>query len=72
MICSTDGVKHKAGTEIQDGIEVHYVINPYSNYMSAPRKVWAFVRFIALAIKKVLGRGGYQLLRGRSGDNGGV
>lgn len=52
MICSTDGVKHKAGIEIQDGIEVHYVINPYNNYMSAPRKVWAFVRFIALAIKE--------------------
>lgn len=39
-----------------DGIDVVYVKNPsYSNYMSAPKKIWAFVAFIRnayLAAKK--------------------
>lgn len=50
MLCATDGQKHQAGVETIDGIEVHYVVNPYSNYMSALRKVWSFLKFIKLAI----------------------
>lgn len=33
-----------------DGIEVHYVKNDYSNYMSPVRKVVSFVNFVRLAI----------------------
>ncbi len=35
-----------------DGIEVHYVKNDYSNYMSPVRKVLSFLNFIRLAIKE--------------------
>lgn len=52
MISSTSGQRHKPGVETIDGIEVHYVLNPYSNYMSVPRKVWAFINFIRLAIRE--------------------
>lgn len=52
MISSTSGQRHKPGVEMIDGIEVHYVLNPYDNYMSAPRKIWAFVNFIRLAIRE--------------------
>ncbi len=53
LITSTDERVHNAGVEMVDGIEVHYVINPYSNYMSPFKKVRAFLRFIHLAIKEV-------------------
>lgn len=52
MVSSTNGENHPEGIENIDGIEVHYVLNPYSNYMSALRKVWAFVKFIRLAIRE--------------------
>ena len=34
-----------------DGIHVIYVKNDYSNYMSAPRKVWSFISFLKKAIR---------------------
>lgn len=38
-----------------DGIEVVYVKNPtYSNYLSAPRKVWIFLTFIRSAMKAAM------------------
>ena len=38
-----------------DGIEVVYVKNPtYSNYLSAPRKVWIFLSFIRNAMKTAM------------------
>lgn len=38
-----------------DGIEVVYVKNPtYSNYLSAPRKVWIFLSFIRSAMKAAM------------------
>ena len=40
------------GEQEIDGIHVISVKNEYSNYMSAPRKVWSFVNFIRLAIKE--------------------
>lgn len=52
MLCASDGKKHQAGVEFIDGIEVHYVVNPYDNYMSAPSKVWSFLKFIKLAINE--------------------
>lgn len=44
---------HPEACRVQiDGIDVVYVQNPiYNNYMSAPRKIWAFVAFIKNAIK---------------------
>lgn len=35
-----------------DGIDVVYVKNPYSNYFSPLRKVWCFLRYVYLSIKK--------------------
>lgn len=35
-----------------DGIKVIYVKNQYSNYMSAPRKVYSFFNFLRLAINE--------------------
>lgn len=40
------------GEQDVDGIHVVFVKNDYSNYMSAPRKVWSFVNFIRLAIRE--------------------
>lgn len=38
-----------------DGIEVVYVKNPtYSNYLSAPKKVWIFLSFIRSAVKTAM------------------
>lgn len=52
MITSTNNKHYNPGVEIIDGIEVHYLNNPYSNYMSIPRKLWAFINFVRLAIKE--------------------
>ena len=49
MITSTNGESRRVNV---DGIDVVYIKNPYSNYMSPLRKVWAFVRFIQLAINR--------------------
>lgn len=40
------------GEQDVDGIHVVFVKNEYSQYMSAPRKVWSFVNFVRLAIKE--------------------
>lgn len=43
---------HPEGRVNIDGIDVVYVKSPaYSNYMSAPRKIWSFVAFIRNAYK---------------------
>ncbi len=59
VMITTDGDdRHKEKVEIHDGIEIHYIVNPYNNKMSKGRKVLAFVRFIRLAIfeaKKING-----------------
>lgn len=52
MLTATDGQKHRAGIEMIDGIEVHYVLNPYSNYMSPLRKIWSFAHFLLLAVRE--------------------
>lgn len=52
VISATDGKKHKAGVEMIDGIEVHYVLNPYDNKMSVVEKLRAFAKFIFQAISE--------------------
>lgn len=43
---------HAPGRENVDGIDVVYLRNPaYSNYMSAIKKIWAFVAFIRNSIR---------------------
>ena len=52
LITSTRKTHPNACRTQIDGIDVVYVKNPiYNNYMSAPRKIWAFVTFIRNAIK---------------------
>ena len=51
MVCSTNK-NHPDACEVDiDGIHVIYVKNNYSNYMSAPRKIWSFINFLQKAIK---------------------
>lgn len=52
VISATDGKKHQAGVEMIDGIEVHYVLNPYDNKMSVVKKLMAFAKFIFQAINE--------------------
>lgn len=52
IMISATGKRHEEGIEMIDGIEVHYVKNPYSNSMSTLRKLWSFLRFIRLAIRE--------------------
>ena len=55
MITSTKAIQPEACRMDVDGIDVVYVKNPiYNNYMSAPRKVWAFVSFIRNAVKAAM------------------
>lgn len=52
MITSTNRKIHDTSCEKNvDGIQVIYVKNDYSNYMSAPRKVLSFLNFVRLAIQ---------------------
>ena len=51
IMLSATGKRHEEGVEMIDGIEVHYVKNPYANYMSTLRKLWSFLRFIRQAIQ---------------------
>ena len=52
MITSTNYRYPEACRAQIDGIDVVFVKNPsYNNYMSSPRKVWAFLAFIINAIK---------------------
>lgn len=52
MICSTNRNHPKEGIEIIDGIEVHYIKNEYTNYMSKPAKIKSFLRFVYKSIKE--------------------
>ena len=53
MITSTNKNHPVALRANIDGIDVVYVKNPsYDNYMSAPRKIWAFISFICNAYKE--------------------
>lgn len=54
MITSTDGKRHKAGREVIDGINVEYILNPYSNYFSPIKKVWIFAKFIFQSVKAAM------------------
>ena len=42
------------GVQDIDGIHVVFVKNDYSQYMSAPRKVWSFVNFVRLSIREAV------------------
>ena len=50
MICSTNQRNPEPCIKVIDGIKVIYVKNTYSNYMSIPRKLWAFINFVRLAL----------------------
>ncbi len=52
MITSTNKAHPDPCRKSIDGIDVIYVKNDYSNYMSAPRKVYAFLNFIRLALRE--------------------
>lgn len=52
MISSTNKQHPNEGIEIIDGIEVHYVKNDYSNYMSKVQKIQSFIRFVTKSIKE--------------------
>ncbi len=51
MVTSTNKHHPDPGRVMIDGIDVVYVKNDYSNFMSAPRRVLSFLNFIRLAIK---------------------
>ncbi|MBQ6244291.1 MAG: glycosyltransferase family 4 protein [Bacteroidales bacterium] len=51
MVTSTNKHHLDPGRVMIDGIDVVYVKNDYSNFMSAPRRVLSFLNFIRLAIK---------------------
>lgn len=50
MITSTNNNHPKADVVNIDGIEVHYLDNKYSNYMSAMQRIRSFVRFMFKAV----------------------
>ena len=52
MIASTNKQHTDEKVEVIDGIEVHYVKNDYSNYMSKIQKVKSFLRFVKKSIKE--------------------
>lgn len=52
MICSTNKNHPDEKMEMIDGIEVHYVKNDYSNYMSKVQKIRSFVGFVKKSIKE--------------------
>lgn len=52
MITSTNKFHPEAKIENIDGIEVHYVKNDYSNYMSKIAKLKSFVRFFVKSINE--------------------
>lgn len=52
MITSTNKYKSEPGVKMCDGIEVHYIQNEYSNYMSPIAKVKSFVSFLSKSIKE--------------------
>ena len=48
-----DDKKKSFDTEI-DGIKIHWIPVPYSNYMSFDKRIWAFIKFSIFAIPAVL------------------
>lgn len=62
MVTSTNTRRPNQGVEIVDGIEVHYMKNEYSNYMSIPQKIFSFLKFIGLAIKESKRQKGIDLV----------
>ena len=52
MITSTRGTNVEVGKKNVDGIDVVYLKNDYSNYMSKTQKVKSFLRFMDLSIKE--------------------
>ena len=52
MITATNKFHPNAGVEMIDGIEVHYVKNQYSNYMSKLAKVNSFAKFLFQSVKE--------------------
>ena len=52
VITSTNQAHPEAVREVIDGVDVIYVKNDYSNYMSAPRRVFAFLNFVRLALRE--------------------
>lgn len=52
MITSTNKFHPEEKVEHIDGIEVHYVKNAYSNYMTKVQKIMSFMRFVKNSIKE--------------------
>lgn len=62
VVCSTNKQNPSPCTRIIEGINVIYVKNEYSNYMSIPRKVYSFLNFIRLAINESRKQKGIDLV----------
>ncbi len=54
MITSTNKSHPNASVDNIDGIEVHYIKNEYSNYMSKLAKLKSFARFLIKSIKEAM------------------
>lgn len=52
MITSTNLQHPDEKTEMIDGVEVHYIKNDYSNYMSKAQKIQSYIRFVRKSIKE--------------------
>lgn len=52
MITSTNKHHPEQQIEMIDGIEVHYIKNSYSSYMTKAQKVRSFIRFVKNSIKE--------------------
>lgn len=52
MVTSSNKNHPKSGIERIDGIEVHYIRNPYDNSMSKLSKIRSFVKFLYKAIRE--------------------
>lgn len=54
MITSTNKFHPEEGVEVIDGIEVHYIKNEYSNYMSKLAKLKSFGKFLIKSTKEAM------------------
>lgn len=54
MITSTNKYQPQPGIKDKDGIEVHYIENPYDNSMSKLAKVSSFVKFVLKSTKEAM------------------
>ena len=48
------GDKNKSFNTLIDGISVHWIPVPYSNYMSFQKRIWAFIKFSLYSIPVVI------------------